>query len=50
MHQPEGFNVDGKKVYFCKLKLLYGLKQSLQQWYLRFDIFMIGHGYSRSFV
>ena len=29
-------------------KSLYGLKQSPRQWYLKFDEFMITHGYSRS--
>jgi len=33
----------------CRLiKSLYSLKQSPRQWYLRFDTFMIKHGYSRS--
>ena len=32
----------------CKLKKsLYGLKQAPRQWYLKFDIFMHEHGYSR---
>ena len=33
----------------CLLKKsLYGLKQSPRQWYLKFDEFMISHGYNRS--
>ena len=33
----------------CLLKKsLYGLKQSLRQWYLRFDEFMIKNGFERS--
>ena len=33
----------------CLLKKsLYGLKQSQRQWYLKFDEFMISHGYCRS--
>lgn len=33
----------------CLLKKnLYGLKQSPKQWYLRFDEFMLNHGYSQS--
>jgi len=38
-----------KKTNVCRLKkTLYGLKQSPRQWYLRFDTFMIEHGYSKS--
>ncbi|GJS05372.1 transposable element [Tanacetum coccineum] len=49
MSQPEGFVVQGKEDYVCKLrKSLYGLKQSLRQWYKRFDSFMVKHGFSRS--
>ena len=47
--QPDGFKVAGKENWVCKLnKLLYGLKQSLRQWYKRFDQFMIGQNYTRS--
>ena len=28
-------------------KSLHGWKQSLRQWYKRFDTFLIGHGYSK---
>ena len=49
MHQPEGFVFEGREDHVCRLnKSRYGLKQSPRQWYLRFDIFMIEHGYSRS--
>ena len=49
MYQLEGFVVEGKEDHVCRLKkFLYGLKQSPRQWYLRFDTFMIEHGYSRS--
>ncbi|GJV82287.1 transposable element [Tanacetum coccineum] len=49
MSQPEGFVVQGKEDYVCKLrKSLYGLKQSPRQWYKRFDSFMVKHGFSRS--
>ncbi|GKA76893.1 transposable element [Tanacetum coccineum] len=46
MIQPEGFVVQGKEDYVCKLlKSLYGLKQLPRQWYKRFDSFMV---FSRS--
>ncbi len=49
MSQPDGFKVAGKENWVCKLKRsLYGLKQSLRQWYKRFDRFMIGKKYTRS--
>lgn len=49
MYQPEGYKVEGKESQVCRLrKSLYGLKQSPQQWYKRFDSFMLKHGFSRS--
>ncbi|GJZ26794.1 transposable element [Tanacetum coccineum] len=49
MSQPQGFVVQGKEDYVCKLrKSLYGLKQSPRQWNKRFDSFMVKHGFSRS--
>jgi len=48
MQQPEGFKEPGKEEYVCLLKKsLYGLKQSPRQWYKRFDLFMVSHGYTR---
>ncbi|KAH9658981.1 hypothetical protein KPL70_023688 [Citrus sinensis] len=49
MAQPEGFIEKGSEDKVCLLKKsLYGLKQSPRQWYLKFDEFMISHGYCRS--
>ena len=46
MAQPEGFIERGLEDNVCLLKKsLYGLKQSPRQWYLKFDEFMISHGY-----
>jgi hypothetical protein len=48
MDQCKGFMVPGKENFVCKLKkYLYGLKQSLRQWYKRFDSFMISNGFKR---
>ena len=39
MEQPEGFKVDGKENFVCKLKKsLYGLKQAPRQWYKKFNM------------
>ncbi|KAL9256969.1 Retrovirus-related Pol polyprotein from transposon TNT 1-94-like protein [Drosera capensis] len=49
MRQPEGFSIEGKEDYVCRLhKSLYGLKQSPRQWYKKFDSFMIKHGFNKS--
>ena len=41
--------LEGKKIHvFLLKKFLYGLKQSLRQWYKRFDSFIITQGFSRS--
>ena len=49
MQQPKGFEVKGKEDVVCKVKKsLYGLKQAPQQWYKKFDSFMVGHGYQRT--
>jgi hypothetical protein len=49
MQQPKGFEIEGKEDHICLLKKsLYSLKQSPQQWYKRYDSFMVGHDYFRS--
>ena len=49
MQQLGGFIVLGKedRVYLLKM-YFYDLKQSLRQWYKRFDSFMISHDFKRS--
>ena len=43
MDQPEGVIKPGTKNLVCLLKKsFYGLRQSLRQWYKRFDEFMLG--------
>ncbi|KAL9258959.1 Retrovirus-related Pol polyprotein from transposon TNT 1-94-like protein [Drosera capensis] len=49
IRQPEGFFMEGKEDYVCRLhKSLYGLKQSPRQWYKRFDSFMMKHGFNKN--
>ena len=51
MVQPEGFEVKGKEHMVCRLKKsLYGSKQAPKQWYKKFDLFMVGHGYTKTNV
>ena len=48
MHQPKGCEAKGKEKMVCRLKKsLYGLKQAPGQWYLKFDRFMLDHGFTR---
>ena len=49
MEQPEGFMVNGKEDYVCKLKKsLYGLKQAMRQWYKKFKSVMGEQGYKKT--
>lgn len=49
MHQLEGFIKKGQGNLYCRLKhSLYRLKQAPQQWYLKFDKFMIDHKFTCS--
>ncbi|KAE9621528.1 putative RNA-directed DNA polymerase [Lupinus albus] len=49
MKQPEGFQVEGKEDYVCRLrKSLYGLKKAPRQWYKKFGSFMYKQGYKKA--
>ena len=48
MKQPESYIQEGKENKVCLLKKsLYGLTQSLRQWYKQFNLFMIKAKYNR---
>ena len=47
MVQPENFVSKGQERKVCKLKrLIYGLKQSSRQWYLRFHQAVMSYGFA----
>ena len=49
IEKPQGFEVEGKEHLICKLKKsLYGLKQAPQQWYKKFESFIVGRDYKRT--
>jgi ATP-binding cassette subfamily B (MDR/TAP) protein 1 len=49
MKQPDGFLVEGKEDYVCRLrKSLYGLKQAPRQWYKKFESVMREQGYKKT--
>ena len=49
IEQPEGFKVDSKENFVCKLiKGLYGLKKDLRQWYKKFKSFIGEQGYKKT--
>ena len=49
MEQPEGFVQGHNKILVFKLrKSLYGLRQSLRQWYKKFDSFMVSQNFIKS--
>ena len=50
MIQPEGFIVQGKESFLCKLKKsLYGLKQAPRAWYKKISEFFEDIGFSKCF-
>ena len=49
MKQLDGFHVEGKEYYVCRLrKSLYGLKQASRQWYKKFESIMCEQGYMKT--
>ena len=49
IEQPEGFVIEDKNLYVCKLKkALYGLKQAPRAWYERVDSQLTKLGYSKN--
>ena len=51
MVHPPSFEVAGKKNIVCKLrKSIYGLKQALRQWYLKFNQIVTSYGFKENIV
>ena len=51
MQQHEGFIIEGQEDMVCKLKKsIYGLKQALRQWYLKFDETITKFGFKENIV
>ena len=49
MKQLDGFHVEGKEDYVCRLrKSLYGLMQAPRQWYKKFESVMCEQGYRKT--
>jgi hypothetical protein len=49
IEQPQGFEVEDRKSYVCRLKkALYGLKQAPRAWYGRIDSFLMSLGFTKS--
>ena len=49
VEQPDGFIVNGKESYVCRLKkALYGLKQAPRAWYGRIDGFLMKLRFTKS--
>jgi hypothetical protein len=51
IEQPQGFEVEDRKIYVCRLKkALYGLKQAPRAWYGIIDSFLTSLGFTKSKV
>ena len=51
MVQTPIFEVTGKENIICKLrKSIYGMKQVLKQWYLKFDQIVTNYGFKENVV
>jgi hypothetical protein len=49
IEQPQGFEVEDRKSYVCRLKkALYGLKQAPRAWYGRIDNFLTSLGFTKN--